>query len=173
MGYRSGLERQVADLLNGLKVNYEYEDRRIPYRLQCNYLPDFHLANGIFLEVKGRLTSEDRRKMKAVKMCNPDIDIRFVFQAPFNKIYKGSKTTYAKWCDKHYVKLWYNTIRYPEHCAIWNLPTEKLKKIHNTLHAELNKLPKSLYNFDKSWNKKFNNLSFKSPTLSNDDATKF
>ena len=101
MGYRSGLERQVADLLNGLKVNYEYEDRRIPYRLHCNYLPDFHLANGIFLEVKGRLTSEDRRKMKAVKMCNPDLDIRFVFQAPYNKIYKGSKTTYAKWADKH------------------------------------------------------------------------
>ena len=101
MGYRSGLEEKVADLLNGLKVNYEYEDRRIPYRLQGNYLPEFHLANGIFLEVKGRLTSEDRRKMKAVKLCNPDLDIRFVFQAPFNKIYKGSKTTYAKWCDKH------------------------------------------------------------------------
>ena len=69
--------------------------------MQCNYLPDFHLINGVFLEVKGRLTSEDRRKMKAVKLCNPELDIRFVFQAPYNKIYKGSKTTYAKWAEKH------------------------------------------------------------------------
>jgi len=39
--------------------------------------------------------------MKAVKAANPDLDIRFVFQTPYNKIYKGSKTTYAKWADKH------------------------------------------------------------------------
>ena len=99
--YRSGLEGKVADLLSGLKVPYEYETTKLAYVLKCNYIPDFLLPNGIFLEVKGRLTSEDRRKMKAVKKSNPDLDIRFVFQAPFNKIYKGSKTTYAKWAEKH------------------------------------------------------------------------
>ena len=99
--YRSGLEGKVADLLSGLKVPYEYETTKLAYVLECNYIPDFLLPNGIFLEVKGRLTSEDRRKMKAVKKSNPDLDIRFVFQAPYNKIYKGSKTTYAKWCEKH------------------------------------------------------------------------
>jgi hypothetical protein len=99
--YRSGLEGKVADLLSSLKVKYEYESRKLAYILECNYIPDFLLPNGIFLEVKGRLTSEDRRKMIAVKKSNPDLDIRFVFQAPFNKIYKGSKTTYAKWCEKH------------------------------------------------------------------------
>ena len=109
--YRSGLEEKVADLLSSLKVKYEYEDRKVPYQLQCNYLPDFHLINGVFLEVKGRLTSEDRRKMKAVKSCNPELDIRFVFQAPYNKIYKGSKTTYAKWAEKHGFPWWsYQTI---------------------------------------------------------------
>jgi hypothetical protein len=98
--YRSGLESKVADLLSSLKVKYEYESKKLAYQLECNYLPDFLLPNGIYLEVKGRLTSEDRRKMLAVKRCNPDLDIRFVFQAPFNKIYKGSKTTYAKWAEK-------------------------------------------------------------------------
>jgi len=65
--YRSGLEGKVADLLSSLKVSYEYESRKLAYVLECNYIPDFLLPNGIFLEVKGRLTSEDRRKMKAVK----------------------------------------------------------------------------------------------------------
>ena len=95
--YRSGLEEKVADLLSNLKVKFEYESTKVPYQLMCNYTPDFLLPNGIFLEVKGRLTTEDRRKMLAVKKSHPDLDIRFVFQAPFNKINKGSKTTYAKW----------------------------------------------------------------------------
>jgi hypothetical protein len=99
--FRSGLEEKVAALLKSLKVPYEYENCKLAYVLQCNYIPDFLLPNGIFLEVKGRLTSEDRRKMLAVKKSNPDLDIRFVFQAPFNKLYKGSKTTYAKWAEKH------------------------------------------------------------------------
>jgi hypothetical protein len=44
----------------------------------------------------------ESRKLAYVLECNynPDLDIRFVFQAPFNKIYKGSKTTYAKWAEK-------------------------------------------------------------------------
>jgi hypothetical protein len=100
MAFRSGLEEKVADLLTNLGVKYEYESTKVPYILQCNYTPDFLLPNGIYLETKGRLTSEDRRKMKAVKAANPDTDIRFVFQAPYNKIYKGSKTTYAAWAEK-------------------------------------------------------------------------
>jgi len=99
--YRSGLEEKVADLLSSLKVKFKYESEKLAYILECNYLPDFLLPNGVYLEVKGRLTSEDRRKMIAVKKSNPTLDIRFVFQAPYNKIYKGSKTTYAKWAEKH------------------------------------------------------------------------
>jgi len=101
MKFRSGLEEKVADLLSNLGVSYEYESTKVPYILQCNYTPDFLLKNGVFLETKGHLTEEDRRKMKAVKKANPDLDIRFVFQAPFNKIYKGSKTTYAQWAEKN------------------------------------------------------------------------
>lgn len=101
MRFRSGLEEKVADLLSNLGVSYEYESTKVPYLLQCNYTPDFLLPNGIYLETKGHLTEEDRRKMKAVKQANPDLDIRFVFQSPFNKIYRGSKTTYAQWAEKH------------------------------------------------------------------------
>jgi hypothetical protein len=78
--YRSGLEEKVADLLSNLKVEFEYESTKVPYILQCNYTPDFLLPNGVYLETKGQLTEEDRRKMLAVKKMNPDLDIRFVFQ---------------------------------------------------------------------------------------------
>ena len=101
MAFRSGLEEKVADLLTNLGVKYEYESTKVPYVLQCTYTPDFLLPNGVYLETKGLLSEEDRRKMKAVKVANPDLDVRFVFQAPYNKIYKGSKTTYAKWAEKH------------------------------------------------------------------------
>ena len=29
------------------------------------------------------------------------MDLRFVLQSPNGKIYKGSKTTYAEWCEKN------------------------------------------------------------------------
>ena len=100
MKFRSGLEKQVAELLKELSVKFEYESTKVPYELQCNYTPDFLLPNGIYLETKGQFTSEDRRKMLAVKKQHPELDIRMVFQAPFNKISKRSKTTYAQWCEK-------------------------------------------------------------------------
>lgn len=101
MAFRSGLEEKVADLLVNLGVKYEYESTQVPYQIQHNYTPDFLLPSGIYLECKGYFAAEDRRKIKAVKEQHPEIDLRMVFQAPFNKINKKSKTTYAKWCEKH------------------------------------------------------------------------
>ena len=65
MKFRSGLEEKVSDLLLELGVKYEYESTKVPYILECNYTPDFLLPNGVFLETKGHLSEEDRRKMKA------------------------------------------------------------------------------------------------------------
>ena len=99
--YRSGLEEQVAKLLDGLGVSYEYESCKVPYTIQHHYHPDFILPNHVHLEAKGYWSAPDRRKIAAVKKDNPDLDLRMVFQAPYNKISKGSKTTYAIWCEKH------------------------------------------------------------------------
>ena len=99
--FRSGLEEQVAKLLEGLGVTYEYESEKVPYTIQHNYTPDFVLPNYVYLETKGYWDSADRRKILAVKRDNPSIDLRMVFQSPYNKINKNSKTTYAKWCEKH------------------------------------------------------------------------
>ena len=99
--FRSKLEENVASLLEGLGISYEYESEKLSYVIEHNYTPDFKLPNYKYLEVKGYWDAEDRRKILAVKKDNPDIDLRMVFQSPYNTISKKSKTTYAKWCDKH------------------------------------------------------------------------
>ena len=104
MAFRSGLEERIADLLVELGVKYEYESTKVPYVIQHNYPHDFILPNGVRLEAKGYWDSKDRKKIKSVIEQNPDIDLRMVFQAPFNTISKKSKTTYAQWCDKLGIK---------------------------------------------------------------------
>ena len=43
MGFRSGLEEKVADLLVQLDVDYEYEETSYPYVIEHSYTPDFVL----------------------------------------------------------------------------------------------------------------------------------
>ena len=97
---RSTLEKEVAAILNRLKLDYTYEEDKLPYVIEHKYIPDFRVGD-VYLECKGWFKSTDRRKMLAVKKSHPDLDIRFVFQSPYNKLSKRSKTTYAMWAEKH------------------------------------------------------------------------
>ena len=99
--FRSKLEENIANLLEGLGVSYQYESEKLSYTNEHNYTPDFVLPNYTYLEAKGYWSPEDRRKILNVKKSNPEIDLRMVFQAPYNTISKKSKTTYAKWCERH------------------------------------------------------------------------
>ena len=103
-GYRSGFENKVASALSEQKVNFKYEVTQIEYikpQTSHKYTVDFTLPNGILIETKGRWTLEDRKKHLLIKKQHPNVDIRFVFQNPNGKIRKGSKTTYADFCEKH------------------------------------------------------------------------
>ena len=101
--YRSGLERVVAEFLKQNKKNFRYEDLKIEWKdlRYRTYTPDFILDNGIIVETKGIFDNEDRRKHLAVREQHPELDIRLVFSNAKAKLYKGSKTTYAMWCDKN------------------------------------------------------------------------
>jgi len=102
-GYRSGLEERVSKELEEAGVKYEYETQKIKYRVEEDrtYTPDFILPNGIIVETKGIFDNEDRRKHLAVREQHPELDIRLVFSNARAKLYKGSKTTYAMWCEKN------------------------------------------------------------------------
>ena len=102
--YRSDLEFDMAKDLMDRGIRFEYESEKIPYVSKHVYTNDFRLKNGIIIEAKGWLKQEDRRKMLEVKKQHPELDIRFVFEKASNKIRKGSKTTYAMWCEKNNFK---------------------------------------------------------------------
>ena len=102
-GYRSGLEDRISEQLKSKSVLFKYEEFKIKYEVNevRTYTPDFELPNGIIIESKGRFVAADRKKHLLVKKQHPELDIRFVFSNSKNKINKGSKTTYAMWCEKN------------------------------------------------------------------------
>ena len=106
-GFRSGLEDNVNDMLKEHNKSFSYESEKISYiqpETKHNYTPDFILTktsgNKMYVETKGRWVKTDRLKFDLIFEQYPGIDIRFVFQNPNAKLYKGSKTTYAQYCDK-------------------------------------------------------------------------
>lgn len=110
-GYKSGLEHTVAEQIKTADYPLNYETETLNYIVperKAKYTPDFIFTkkNGqlMYIETKGRWTSIDRLKMKHVLASNPDIDIRMVFQAPTQKISKGSKTTYESYAIKLGIK---------------------------------------------------------------------
>ncbi len=106
-GYRSGLEERIAEQLDKLGVEYQYEEVKLKYIKPASehiYTPDFVLPNGIILETKGRFLMADRQKHILVRKHNPTLDIRFVFSNSNARISKTSRTTYAAWCIKNNFK---------------------------------------------------------------------
>ncbi len=112
LGFRSGLEVEISDFLKKLSVPFIYEGIKIEwedlaYRF---YTPDFVLPNGIIIESKGFFTVADRRKHIEIQRQHPKLDIRFVFANENSKLRKGSKTSYAKWCEKNNFKFCHRVI---------------------------------------------------------------
>jgi len=101
--YRSQFELHLAKGLAQNKVKFEYESKKFIYIPKPRtYTPDFYIIESdIYIEAKGHLDKADRVKMALIKEQHKDLDIRFVFMNARNKIYKGSRTTYADWCNKH------------------------------------------------------------------------
>lgn len=98
--YKSQLELAIARRL-GKKATYETEI--LHYLLPKKYTPDFVLVKDdtsrTFLEVKGYFRYEDQAKMRAVKTCNPTLDIRMYF--PNDGKVQGSKMKNSEWCLKY------------------------------------------------------------------------
>ena len=101
--FRSGLEDKVSKQLESKGIQFDYELWKIPYVIPASnhtYTPDFLLPNGIFVETKGLWESDDRKKHLLIREQYPQLDIRIIFSSSRTKIYKGSPTSYAEWCEK-------------------------------------------------------------------------
>lgn len=113
--YRNSFEQKLGDQLDAADISFEYEGQRLPVLIparEAKYIPDFiPTGTGIIIEGKGAFgggrvnynatSAAARQKMILFKEQHPEWDLRFVFSNSKAKIYTGSKTTYAQWCDDH------------------------------------------------------------------------
>jgi hypothetical protein len=112
-GFRSGLEERTAAALAQVGVEYTFEEQKVSYvkpERKSKYTPDFIITTRpdgtprdrpLIVETKGRFLTDDRQKHLHIRDQHPDLDIRFVFSNPNQRISKTSKTTYAAWCEQH------------------------------------------------------------------------
>jgi len=108
---RNEFEKSIERFLKKKKVKFKYEREKIPYVIAGHYIPDFIIETKlgtVYVEAKGYLRPEAKRKMVAVKRQHPEMDIRFVFYS--------RRSSQIKWADKHGFK-W----------AIKEVPTEWLQ----------------------------------------------
>lgn len=92
---KNKFETKLSNQLKRAKVSFKYETERIPYLIAGHYIPDFIVetpTGKIYIEAKGYLRPEVKRKMVAVKKLNPQLDIRFVFYC--------ERKAYIKWAVK-------------------------------------------------------------------------
>jgi len=99
-GMRSMAEVEIAVLIQDCKRRYKYEPEAWEYQFipAPKYTPDFKIKD-VYFEVKGKMTSDTRRKMKAVRLTYPDKKIVMIFVRGVNKLNSGSRTTYNKWAE--------------------------------------------------------------------------
>lgn len=99
--FKSKLEEKVWAILKKEFPSVKYEPNKFKFiqpEVERTYIPDFKTGrSNIFLEAKGKLDLETRKKMVWFRDSNPTIRIIFLFMNPDNKITKRSKTTYAMW----------------------------------------------------------------------------
>lgn len=125
--YRSGLEDKIDNHLKSLGIEGNYESYNLTYVVPSSshkYTPDFVLPNGIVIESKGVWDADDRKKHLLIREQYPTLDIRFVFTRSKSPIYKGSKTTYASFCERHGIKY-----------ADKQIPLEWIKEPNRGLHS--------------------------------------
>lgn len=110
VGMRSMLEVYIAAELAKLQkegkiLKFDYEQETWTYQHQPQkYTPDFRIfmPDGTvqYYEAKGKMTDETRKKLVSIKRCNPDKDLKIIFERAGNKLKAGGKMTYGTWADK-------------------------------------------------------------------------
>src|SRR6266436_6338062 len=93
---RNKFEETIRKQIRKTRVVFKYEGETIPYIIAYHYVPDFILytpLGKVYVECKGYLRPEDRRKMAAVKRLNPKLDIRILFQV--------ARPTYVRWAIRN------------------------------------------------------------------------
>lgn len=108
---RNKFEQDTSTVLDRAGIDFTYEGDKIPYTIHGLYNPDYTVRRTrggiVYLETKGYFRVESKRKMVAVKKCNPDLDIRLIFYGGPNT--KGNRSN-VKWATKYGFPYAFHTI---------------------------------------------------------------
>ena len=99
--YRTWYEVEIAKVNKDLR--YEPKDSVLEWtsKILHKYTPDFVLPNGVLVEAKGWFRPKEQEKYLSLKANYKELDLRFLFQKPHQKLPRAKRMTYAKWADKH------------------------------------------------------------------------
>ena len=98
--FRSGSELYISEVLKTNNISAEYETKCLPFNMSCKYTPDFVLPNGVYIEVKGFLSSDRQRYYEQLKKNYPALDLRFVFERDMN-LSISSTSTLKDWATRN------------------------------------------------------------------------
>jgi predicted nuclease of restriction endonuclease-like RecB superfamily len=102
---RNKFEKKIEAQLKRAKVKFKYEGEKIPYVLAGHYIPDFIVQTPtglLYIEAKGYLRPEHKRKMVAVAKQHRELDIRILWYSRSDKN--------IRWAEKHGFKWAIGTI---------------------------------------------------------------
>lgn len=103
--YKSKFERNLATAFRKAKLGFDYEPKKFKFTqpaIERTYTPDYWLPEvGVFVESKGKLTPEERKKLIWWREAHPDVPFVILFMRGRNPIRKGSNTSYLDWASKN------------------------------------------------------------------------
>lgn len=106
---RNKFELKIEKQLKKSRLPFGYETQKIPYYFAGHYIPDFiveTVTGTLYIECKGYLRPEHKRKMVAVKKLNPQLDIRILFYAHKHKDIKWADKAGFRWAVDVIPKEW-------------------------------------------------------------------
>jgi hypothetical protein len=130
--YKSRFEADIAASYPQLGYEEDILYYTVP-ETKRKYVTDWKIGPHTYIESKGKLTAEDRKKLLFVKEQHPEVKLYILFQNASNRITKKSKTTYADWCDKNGIEWadWKTAKRIPEKWLRGNKQKKKLSSLFN------------------------------------------
>lgn len=91
--FRSTWEVDVAEALNSLGIDFEYEPKRFKFvNERESYLPDFYLSDyDVYIEVKGYMSKRCKRKLRLMRENEPEIVVLVFALNEMKELWKNEK----------------------------------------------------------------------------------
>lgn len=147
----------VAEINPTLKINIATNGTVYNKRVR-------HIMDNCNLHINISIDSLDRQRYSDIRI-NGNLDVVLKNFTVFNKYCKENDRglsvmvnpmnnnwremhEFVDFCNTHDVNLWFNTIKYPEHLAIWNLGSSKLTHVYNTMKDHLSNISNTSRNYE-------------------------